>query len=116
MVREMEAPRGAFYYNNVLPDAAAMTLGASKAISRTAWHRVHRMAIARQSRASSNCLLNAACILRWSETGQPGADYAKNRESGVTDLELVHLINKSAKLSDRAGYQQHLNFKLRSPI
>jgi hypothetical protein len=62
------------------------------------------------------CLLNAACIPRWSETGQPGADYAKNRESGVTDLELVHLIDKSAKLSDRAGYQQHLNFKLRSPI
>jgi hypothetical protein len=36
-VREVEAPRGAFYYDNVLPDVAAMTLGASKAISRTAW-------------------------------------------------------------------------------
>jgi hypothetical protein len=36
-VREVEARRGAFYYNNLLPDAAAMTLGASKAISRTAW-------------------------------------------------------------------------------
>lgn len=96
------SPKGAFYYNNVLPDAAAMTLGRPRQFLEPHGHRVHGMAMARQPRASSNCSLNAECSLRCSETGQPGADYVKNRETGVTDLELVHLNNKSAKLSDRA--------------
>lgn len=40
----------------------------------------------------------------------------KIKNLGVTDLELVHLINKGATVSDRIRYQHRLIFKLRSRI
>ena len=78
-VREVEARKSAFYLmaRQRVADAGAMTLVASKAISGTALPPDAWNGDGASARASSNCSLNAACILRCFKTGRLGADYVK---------------------------------------
>jgi hypothetical protein len=81
----------------VLPDADALTLEASGAICkfRTAWPPGKKNSDGAQVSRFLKLLIRQTNSARLRE----------NRESAVTDLELVHLTITSAKLSEADRYQ-----------